>query len=187
MSDPLEHWRFHLEHLFEQQDVVWIGATTDSCSECEDEERKCYCRAHFRTVNEWKQENEAPGQFTCPSTFQAGIHSRSIANVVTRRYLVVESDTLSKGEMRALFAWINQYLPLRAVVDTAGRSLHGWFETPGARMEAELKVVLPAMGCDPALFKLSQPCRLPGALRDGKPQRLVWLSNSPYKTSELPR
>jgi hypothetical protein len=37
-----------------------------------------------------------------------------------------------------------------------------------------LKIVLPIFGCDPALFKPSQPCRLPGARRDDRWQKLIW-------------
>jgi hypothetical protein len=90
-------------------------------------------------------------------------------------FLVVESDSLSKEQMLAVFAWMRQFMHLRAIVDTAGKSLHGWFEYPNPFQLEELRVILPTLGCDPALFRTSQPCRLPGALRDGKFQRLLWL------------
>jgi hypothetical protein len=38
-----------------------------------------------------------------------------------------------------------------------------------------LKNILPNLGCDPALFKPSQPCRLPGARRGDKTQALLYL------------
>ena len=64
-----------------------------------------------------------------------------------------------------------------AVVDTAGKSLHGWFDfTDCEPVLDELRLVLPALKCDPKLFTASQPVRLPGAERDGKMQRLVYLS-----------
>lgn len=174
-DDAAAHWRLHLAGLFGADDVIWIGDTKDSCLADADERRKEYCRTHFRPVSEWLKLTSAPGQFTCPNVFKPGVHSRSNANVTARRYLVVESDVLGKDEMKALLAWLAQFMRLRAVVDTAGRSLHGWFETPKESAEQELRVILPAMGCDPALFKVSQPCRLPGALRGEKRQRLLWL------------
>lgn len=174
-GDAAEHWRLHLAGLFGGSDVVWIGDTKDSCDAEADELRKERCRAHFRPVSEWLKFAEAPGQFTCPNVFQAGVHSRSNANIMARRYLVVESDVLGRDEMKALLAWAAQFMRLRAVVDTAGRSLHGWFEVPTESAERELRVILPAMGCDPALFKKSQPCRLPGAWRGDKRQQLLWL------------
>jgi hypothetical protein len=64
---------------------------------------------------------------------------------------------------------------LRAVVDTAGKSLHAWFDYPPASIVEDLKIALPELGCDPKLFTASQPVRLPGALRDGKYQKLIYL------------
>lgn len=116
-----------------------------------------------------------PGLFTCPSTFKPGTDSRCDATVVLRRYLVLESDTLRKDEICAVFRWVEQFTRLRAIVDTAGKSLHGWFEPPPPAALDELKIILPALGCDPALFRLSQPCRLPGGNRDGRTQSLLHL------------
>jgi hypothetical protein len=68
-------------------------------------------------------------------------------------------------------------LDLVAVVDTVGKSLHGWFVYPEMEhVVDELKLVLPALQCDPKLFTASQPVRLPGALRNGSFQRLVYLA-----------
>jgi hypothetical protein len=37
--------------------------------------------------------------------------------------------------------------------------------------------MLPELGCDAKMFNASQPCRLPGALRDGNFQKLIYLNN----------
>lgn len=174
LDDPAEDWRLLLQ-LFKSDDVLWIGGTKDSCADDADESRKAECRKYFRMVAEWLTLSTAPGQFTCPSVFKCGVHSRSNANVLTRRFLVVESDTLAKAEIGAVFSWCQQFMRLRAIVDTAGKSLHGWFDAPGTAAEKELKIILPELGCDRALFKLAQPCRLPGALRDGRTQSLLYL------------
>ncbi len=94
--------------------------------------------------------------------------------------MVVDSDTLPKDEVGAIFAFLNQRLHfnLHAFIDTAGKSLHGWFDAPRTpRMEEQLKAVLTTFGCDPKLFTYSQPVRLPGAYREGKLQRIVWLKS----------
>lgn len=58
----------------------------------------------------------------------------------------------------------------------AGKSLHAWFEVPRNTMfEGWLKAGLEVFGCDPKVFTYSQPVRVPGAWRDGRLQRLVWL------------
>jgi hypothetical protein len=116
--------------------------------------------------------------FTCPSTFKTGTHSRCNDNVVQRRFLVVESDVLDRNQVCAVFHWLEQFTRLRAIVDTAGKSLHGWFDVPSDSTMDELKIILPVFGCDPALFKQAQPCRLPGALRtdrENKVQSLLYL------------
>jgi hypothetical protein len=91
------------------------------------------------------------------------------------RFLVVESDTLSKAEIAAVFGWCRQFLSLRGIVDTGGKSLHGWFDYPTTAQLHELRGILPRLGCDPALFKPSQPCRLPGARRGERVQSLLYL------------
>ena len=173
-DDPAEHWRLHLQ-LFQPGDVVWIGDTRDSCGADAPPARREQCGRHFRAVADWLTWSRAPGAFTCPSVFTAGSHSRSNANVLQRRFLVVESDVLSKPEICAVFGWCGGVMKLRAVVDTGGKSLHGWFDVPCGAAQTELRVVLPGLGCDPALFKLAQPCRLPGVPRGDRMQELLYL------------
>ncbi len=174
LEDAKGDWRLLLQ-LFPQDATLWIGDVKDSCDDHADEKRKEYCRRHFRSVSDWLLEEKAPGQFTCPSLFRPGVHSRSNDHVVSRPFLVVESDTLNKVEVMAIFQWMRQFMRMRAVVDTAGRSLHGWFDYPCEACLAQLRVILPEFGCDEALFKASQPCRLPGAQRGEKTQHLTWL------------
>jgi hypothetical protein len=173
LNDPVNDWRLLLQ-LFQPEDVLWIGGKYDSCSDDAPESKKESCRRHFRPVADWLTERLAPEQFTCPSVFRPGTHSRCNDAVTARRYLVIESDLLSKAEMSAVINWCRQFMRLRAIVDTGGKSLHGWFAVPPPEVEAELKIILPNLGrgaedkptLDPALFKLAQPCRLPGAWRE---------------------
>jgi hypothetical protein len=111
--------------------------------------------------------------------FRPGSTSRSNANVECRQFLVVESDVLHRDEVGAVFLFLQRRLghPLRCIVDTGGKSLHGWFEAPPeGTLLARLKAGLTGLGCDPKMFNPSQPARLPGALRDGKEQKLIWLN-----------
>jgi hypothetical protein len=167
-ADCAGHWRLILER-FEPGDVVWIGDKFDSGQPRH--------QSHFKSVEDWLGDSIPRAQFICPSSFKSGSHSRSNANVVARRFLVVESDELTKDEVGAVFKWLRDKveLKLEAIVDTAGKSLHAWFAYPDEEVIKELKVALPELGCDPKLFTASQPVRLPGALRDGKHQRLVYL------------
>jgi hypothetical protein len=168
-ADPATHWRLLLG-LFGPGDLVWIGRDVYQSGHQRN-------RQSFRRAEDWLKCSEAPGLFTCPSVFNLGTFSRCNQEVITRSFLVVESDTLDRDQIGAVFCWLRQYIRLRAVVDTAGKSLHGWFDFPDPELFEQLRVVLPQLGCDPAMFKASQPCRLPGALRDGNYQRILWLES----------
>lgn len=155
--------------LFEKDDVIWIGHKFSSGS-------PEHAR-HFQTVEYWYHNRPSHYQFTCPSTFYPGTYSRSNLNVKHTPYLVVESDVLDKTEILAVFNWCRQFMDLKVVVDTGGKSLHGWFRRPDDEVVHELAIMLPVFGCDKAMFKPSQPCRLPGVRRAGDIyQRIVWCS-----------
>ena len=96
-------WRLLLG-FFAPDDVVWIGGVTDS---------GLGHQRRFRRAVEWFAESAAPGQYTCPSPFKPGAFSRSKDNVFDGRYLVVESDTLTKQQICAAFGWLRQFLKLR--------------------------------------------------------------------------
>ncbi len=151
---------------------VWIGDIFSS--------GKPEHRTHFRPISDWYQIGPVLGNFTCGSSFKPGSFRRNNENCNGTRFLVIESDTLAKDEVGGIFAYLNLRLRfnLHAVIDTAGKSLHGWFDAPrDKRIEARLKAVLTVFGCDPKLFTYSQPVRVPGAYRDGKLQRIVWLKS----------
>ena len=158
--------------LFKPEDVIWIGDKFDS--------GKSEHAHNFKPAEEWLNTGTVVGQLTCPAVFKSSSISRSNDNVLHRRFLVVESDVLTKDEVGAVFKWLKDEvgLNLRAVVDTAGKSLHGWFDYPKKPVLDQLEIILPQLGCDKGLFRASQPCRIPGALRDGKYQRLVFLDAS---------
>jgi hypothetical protein len=153
--------------LFKPDDIVWIGAVKDSGNHPQ----------NFRAASEWLEMSEPVGQFITGSAFKSGTISRANENVEARRFLVVESDELSKAEIGAVFQLMRDLFKMRlyAVVDTAGKSLHGWFDPmPNPEWEKQLKAFLVPMGCDPATFKPSQPVRVAGAMREEKTQSLLW-------------
>jgi hypothetical protein len=151
---------------------VWIGDVFSS--------GKPEHKTNFRPIADWCQIGPAMGNYTCGSAFKPGSFQRSNANCDGTRFLVIESDTLAKDEVGAVFAYLQRRLKYRlhCIIDTAGKSLHGWFEAPRNKiLENRLKAGLTAFGCDPKVFTYSQPVRVPGAFREGKLQRLVWLED----------
>jgi hypothetical protein len=167
--DAEEQFRTWLK-LWPGCSTVWIGDVYSS--------GRPEHRTHFRSVAEWYQIGPVMGNFTCGSAFKAGSWRRSNENLSGHRFLVVESDVLSRDEVGAIFAYLQRRLRYRlhCIIDTAGKSLHGWFDAPPNRVwENRLRVGLEVFGCDPKVFTYSQPVRVPGAWREGKLQRLVWL------------
>ena len=151
---------------------IWIGDVFSS--------GKPEHKTHFRPVADWYQIGPVMGNFTCGSSFKPGSFQRNNANCNGTRFLVIESDTLAKDEVGAVFLYMQRRLHYRlhCIIDTAGKSLHAWFDAPRNKvLENRLKAGLTAFGCDPKVFTYSQPVRVPGAYRDGKLQRLVWLKD----------
>jgi hypothetical protein len=165
LDDPEDGWRLLL-HLFNPGDIVWIGSMYDSAQEDQGERKKAAAREHFKSAGEWLDSPVTPaGPLVCPCTFENGSHSRCKANVESQPFLVVESDELSHEDFVAVINFLKQRLKLRAVVDTAGKSLHAWFDYPTDPQVAELRVILKELKCDEAMFRPSQPVRLPGVRR----------------------
>jgi len=167
-----EQFRMWLR-IWPQTSHVWIGDVFSS--------GKPEHRVHFRPASEWAQIGPVLGNFTCASSFKPGTYSRGNEFTNGTQFLVVESDELDKDTVGAVFMWLNQWanFNLHAIIDTGGKSLHGWFDRPrNPRNETRLKAALHGLGCDPKMFTYSQPVRVPGAWRGEKLQRLVWLKEA---------
>ena len=167
--EPEDQFRTWLK-LWPACSTVWIGDVYSS--------GRPEHRAHFRSVAEWYQIGPVMGNFTCGSAFRPGTCSRTNENLEGQRFMVIESDVLSRDEVGAIFGYLRRRLhyELHCIVDTAGKSLHAWFDAPRSKvLENRLKAGLVVFGCDPKVFTYSQPVRVPGAWRDGKLQKWVWL------------
>lgn len=172
-------WKF-TDLMWEDSDVVWVGDPEDTGQE---KHKYHFCLAPFQEM--W-------GNYTTASTFKPGSYSRSNVNVLTTPYLITEGDKVlgtdpvtneqklaNKNACGAVFKWLQEKagLKLRAIVDSGNKSLHAWWEYPDDQKMTELRIILPAFGFDRAMFKPSQPARLPGIIRDnGNEQKLLWIS-----------
>jgi len=132
---------------------------------------------------------------------------RSLENTGDRRFLVVESDPkdwkflsdrlkaqfgteenykqIKKDEAAAVLWHLAQTapkFPLVMVVDSAGKSLHGWFYVAGApedEVQAFFKRAV-ARGADKATWTRCQFVRMPGGARDnGKRQSIIYFNPQP--------
>ena len=110
--DPEDQFRTWLR-LWPAHCHVWIGDVFSS--------GKPEHRTHFRPVAEWYQIGPVMGNFTCGSSFKPGSFRRCNDNLNGTRFMVVESDTLTKDEVGAVFAYLQRRLRYRlhCIIDTA--------------------------------------------------------------------
>jgi hypothetical protein len=167
-DDPSQDTHIFIKTLYSLDDILWNGDVFDSGEPIN--------RFNFKKVSDWLKSG-INGNFTCPAIFKEEVYSRSNENVISRPYLVVESDKLTPDETCSLFKWLREFMELKAIISTGGKSFHGWFKFPSEALLNRLKIILPEMDCDEALFKASQPVRMPGVLRGDKWQCLYWLKN----------
>ncbi|HNS91236.1 MAG TPA: hypothetical protein PKJ72_14455, partial [Deltaproteobacteria bacterium] len=104
------------------------------------------------------------------------------------RYCVVEFDDLSREDQ--IRFWSSAHLPIVALIDTGGKSIHAWLQVSKLaevrtldEWDEQIKVrlyekLLIPLGVDPQCKNASRLSRLPGHFREEKNsmQRLLWLS-----------
>ena len=95
---------------------------------------------------------------------------------LVRRFTVIEFDAERDKDVQAsILLWLARQWPLRLVVDSAGKSLHGWFDTRGTE-EANLRLYfndLVRLGADKAIYTLCQFVRMPDGLRDNSQRQAI--------------
>jgi hypothetical protein len=93
-----------------------------------------------------------------------GEASRHSADMYPKRfYLIVEFDKASRDDAAAILLHLKQFAPLVMVVDSAGKSLHGWFDCARASDSVIEKFFSYAvrLGADPKMWDIWQYARLP--------------------------
>lgn len=114
-------------------------------------------------------------QFIVPSPMRAlaGVNKagrpsvRCDSNVRPRRFLVLEFDDQDKETQSRILSHLAGMLPLVLAVDSAGKSLHGWFRVEGVDDYTlrDWMTYAIGLGADPHTWVRSQLVRCPGGLR----------------------
>ena len=97
--------------------------------------------------------------------------------VSTFRHVLIEMDEKTKEEQWAILK--DSKLPLSVVIDSGGKSMHGWVRVDAANREEwqqRRDVIyrhMEHLGVDPKNKNASRFSRLPGVMRSGSQQRLV--------------
>lgn len=171
--------------LFNPDEHLWLGEHYES-----GEPRHA---ANFRPAREWLELESLPPRISS-GTFKQGSLSRSEANLTSAPFIVIESDDLigrkptddaERAENKRLCAALIVFcqerlkLTLRAVIDTGGKSLHGWFDRPSDEALKALMRITEGLAIDSAVVtRSSNPLRLPGCRHQstGRKARLHFLN-----------
>lgn len=173
-----------LKACFEKDEVVCI------CNDIiSDDEGRCRpaSKGTFLKRDEWIEKHFTPpisSMWNGPDSRGAYVRvnpcldeSGSDHGVAAFRHVLVEMDEKTKDEQWTILK--ESKLPMSVVIDSGGKSLHGWVRVDAANKEewAERRDVvyrhLEAMGIDPKNKNASRFSRLAGVMRDGKEQKLL--------------
>jgi hypothetical protein len=183
-ADIDEQAHLAARHLFHPEEILWMGEEKDS--------GQPHHAAHFRPREEWMKESRLPPRMAS-GTFRHGSYSRSGESITAAPFIIIESDDLigrkpvtpaereeNRRQCAALIAFMQGRfrLILRAVIDTAGKSLHAWFDRPSAATCEDLATIAEALAIDPQVItRAHNPLRLPGCIHatTDQPARLLYL------------
>lgn len=182
MDAPQHDARLFLETMFNSDDLIFIGDTYDTDT--------------IKSRNAWiRRRCDAPhiiinplSGHLAPTKGGDGQTYRGDHNVTAFRYCLVEFDNLSREDQ--IRFWSAIILPVKALIDTGGKSIHAWLDVgklaavntleqweTHIRQELYERILKP-LGVDGACSNPARLSRLPGHYRTekGKYQRILWLS-----------
>lgn len=183
-----------LHYLYSDDDWVFMGDLYDAGTR----------DVTIRRVKDWKMHlnGHSPPPHIIPNALNGlpsqkktgdGQTCRGDSNVASFRFCIVEHDDLTREEQCAFWAAVD--LPISVLIDTAGKSIHGWLDCRRLASISNLeewdhhiknrlyKQVLIPLGVDPACCNPGRLSRLPGHYRGekGRLQRILYLSPNGQK------
>ena len=185
-GDAINDGLLLLETLYEPDDVLFLGERFSTT---------------VRTVRDWIEFIGKNGSrdlpHIIPNPLTGNQHTRADGGLSYRcdnavrvfRFAMVEFDNLSRDDQLAFWAAIP--LPVAALIDSGGKSIHGWIKLPASirtaadwqqHVENDLyqRLLIP-LGVDPACRNEARLSRFPGHYRADKGafQRLLYLDPDP--------
>lgn len=191
LPSPEHDAYFLLKILFEPDDIIYLGDRYGTAVM-----RTEHWLKHIHDSGTTSLPHIAPNPFTGQhhSTQKGKPSYRCDAAVKKFMYAVVEFDGLSREDQIAFWSAIP--LPVAALIDSGGKSIHGWIKVEGVKnsadwtenVEKELFTQrLVPLGVDPACKNESRLSRLPGHYRaeNRRWQQLLYLNSSPTPSPTL--
>jgi hypothetical protein len=178
-----EQQKLFFETMFDPKDLVFCGASYSSGP------------ALIRPVSFWIQ-HSAGGPFIIvnpltgePAAKKSGTGQtyRGDNCVAAYKYCLVEFDGISLEDQ--IRFWSNVPLPVKALIFTGSKSIHGWLDLKGLNIrdandwQKKIKIslykeILEPLGVDSACSNAARLARLPGCFRSEKQkmQELLWIA-----------
>lgn len=186
--EPQEDTLHFFERMYHPEEQVFIG----------DREAPGIIGTNIRSAKDWIDYFRRGGQ-TPPHIIINPLSGKSAPTksgdkqtyrgdlcVKTFNYCLVEFDDLNREyQIRFWTSSAARKLPIACLIDTGGKSIHAWLRLSGIRSiedwEKEIKSklynqFLIPLGVDAACSNPARLSRLPGHLRDGKYQRILWMN-----------
>lgn len=108
-------------------------------------------------------------QFIVPNPLKEITSKRGNTSIAKHRHVVVEIDDLSipKNKQISILSFLAEKMPLILVVDSAGKSLHGWFKIENKNEAEKIKFFMLAslLGADVSRFAPAGWVRMPNGVR----------------------
>lgn len=176
-----------LSTLYEPEDLIFIGGREDPGIIGET----------IRPAKDWIRYFEADGKSSehiipnpltgekSPLKNGDGLTFRGDGCIAKFKFIVVEFDSIPREEQIAF--WEKSGLPLYCLIDSGGKSIHGWVKVEGITTAKQWEKIvrnhlfpqiLTPLGVDAACKNEARLSRLPGHHRisNSKMQKLLWLS-----------
>jgi hypothetical protein len=137
-------------------------------------------RGDVKSQSEWLSDGVDEMQFICPANFKDRKGGRLAENVDYRKYVVFETDDLPNDwdGQAGLLERLAQVMPLRMVVWSGGKSLHGWYSIETRLKDKVQKFydLAVQLGGDKAVLRPAQLVRVPNGIRqeNGKVQKTIY-------------
>jgi hypothetical protein len=183
-------FRRFLEACFAQGETVCI------CDNVSEEDGRPLSSGSFISREEWLSRHDALGAgilgperrgvFVRINPFKPNLYSGSDNDVSAYRHVLVEMDQRPKAEQEK--ALRDTGMPISALIDSGGKSIHAWVrvDAPDRKeWEARRDLIYNLIpGIDPKNKNPARFSRLPGAFRNGSPQRLIATQIGPESWSD---
>jgi hypothetical protein len=131
---------------------------------------------------DWVNDGLDPYQYICPNPLKGLDRGRCLDNILSRKFVVFESDhpnIAGNWDIQAgLIDRLAKDMPLRMIVWSGNKSLHAWFQVEGREERKVYKFLNLAtmLGADSASLRPSQLVRMPWGKRtdNNKVQKVIY-------------